>query len=88
MILEDNVRRLGGEIVRTMEFYNREHAENPISEDTPVYLTGEMADSPNTSVIIQEEIEYPLKSLLIPFAHDPSFPIASYAVNLGLAMRG
>ncbi|MFO8102331.1 MAG: pilus assembly protein PilM [Dehalococcoidia bacterium] len=88
MILEDNVRRLSGEVTRTIEFYNREHAENPISEDTPVYLTGEMADSPDASVIIQEEIEYPLKSLLVPFAHDPAFPVASFAVNLGLAMRG
>lgn len=88
MILEDNVRRLAGEIVRTMEFYNREHAENPITTDTPVFLTGEMADSPDTSVVIQEEIEYPIKKLMLPFSYDPSFPIAYYAVNLGLAIRG
>ncbi len=88
MILEDNVRRLGGEIVRTMEFYNREHAENPISADTPIYLTGETAELPDATVIIQEEIEYPLKKLVFPFAHDPAFPIASYAVNLGLSLRG
>jgi len=88
MILEDNVRRLGGEIVRTLEFYNREHAENPITSDTPVYLTGEMADSPDTAMIIQEEIEYPVKKLMLPFTHDPAFPLASYAVNLGLALRG
>ena len=88
MILEDNVRRLGGEIVRTMEFYNREHTDNPITSDTPVYLSGEMADTPDTAMVIQEEIEYPIKSLMVPFSHDPSFPIASYAVNLGLALRG
>ncbi len=88
MILEDNVRRLGGEITRTMEFYNREHSENPITSDTPVYLTGEMASSPDTSVIIQEEIEYPVKSLMLPFSYDPTFPLASYAVNIGLALRG
>jgi len=87
MILEDNVRRLGGEIVRTLEFYNREHAENPVNADTPVFLTGEMADSPDTSVIIQEEIEYPIGRLTLPLSYAPAFPIASYAVNLGLALR-
>ena len=87
MILEDNVRRLGGEIGRTMEFYNREHAENPISTDTPVFLTGEMAESPDTSVIIQEEIEYPIGKLSLPLSYAPAFPVASYAVNLGLGLR-
>ena len=88
MILEDNVRRLAGEIVRTVEFYNRDHTENPIAPDLPVFLTGELADNPDTSVIVQDEIEYPITPLLLPFAHDPTFPIASFAVNAGLALRG
>ncbi len=88
MILEDNVRRLAGEIVRTVEFYNRDHSENPVSPDLPVFLTGEMADSPDTSTIVQDEIEYPVAPLSLPFAHDPAFPAASFAVNVGLALRG
>lgn len=88
MILEDNVRRLAGEIVRTVEFYNRDHTENPIGTDLPVFLTGEMADNPDTEKIVQEEIEFPIQGLNIPFNYDPSLPVASFAVNMGLALRG
>ena len=88
MILEDNVRRLAGEIVRTVEFYNRDHTENPIAPDLPVFLTGELADNPDTPAIVQDEIEYPITPIPIPFAHDTIFPAASFAVNAGLALRG
>ena len=87
-LLEDNVRRLAAEVVRTVEFFNRDHVENPLSPSTPVFLTGAMADNEETTRIVQGEIEYPLKSLLLPFVHDSTFPVASYAVNIGLALRG
>jgi len=88
MILEDNVRRLGGEISRTVEFYNRDHLENPLSNQTPVFLTGEMATNPETTRVVQSEIEYPITPIDLPLAYESTFPVASYAVNIGLALRG
>lgn len=87
-ILEDNVRRLAGEILRTVEFYNRDHPTNPLSPDTPVFLTGETTVNPGTDKIVQAEIQFPITPLRLPLIYEASFPVSPYVVNIGLALRG
>jgi len=87
-ILEDNIRRLAGETMRTVEFYNRDHSDNPLSPDTPVFLTGEMADNSETAEAIRDAIQYPICPLELPLAYESTMPVPSYAVNIGLALRG
>lgn len=87
-ILEDNIRRLAGETMRTVEFYNRDHSDSPLSPDTPVFLTGEMADSSETTEAIRDAIQYPICPLELPLAYESTMPVPSYAVNIGLALRG
>ncbi|MBT4510746.1 MAG: pilus assembly protein PilM [Chloroflexi bacterium] len=87
-ILEDNVRRLAGETIRTVEFYNRDHSDSPLSPETPVFLTGEMAGDAEITEAIRAEIRYPISPLKLPFTYESTLPVASYAVNIGLALRG
>ena len=87
-ILEDNIRRLAGETMRTVEFYNRDHSDSPLSPDTPVFLTGEMAVSSETTEAIRDAIQYPICPLELPLAYESTLPVPSYAVNIGLALRG
>ncbi|NQT72666.1 MAG: pilus assembly protein PilM [Chloroflexi bacterium] len=87
-ILEDNIRRLAGETMRTVEFYNRDHTDSPLSPDTPVFLTGEMAVSSETTEAIRDAIQYPICPLELPLAYESTMPVPSYAVNIGLALRG
>lgn len=87
-ILEDNVRRLAGETMRTVEFYNRDHSDSPLSPETPVFLTGEMAASSDTTEAVREAIQYPICPLELPLTYESTLPIPSYAVNIGLALRG
>lgn len=88
MILEDNVRRLAGEILRTVEFHNRDHPTNPLGPETPVFLTGETTLKPGTEDIVQSEIQYPIEALRPLLEYEASFPVAPYVINIGLGLRG
>lgn len=85
--LEDNIRRLTGELSKAVEFYNSSHPENPLSPTTPLLLTGELSTDATTSQLIQAEIEYPVEPLVPPLKIPLDFPVASYATNMGLALR-
>lgn len=87
-ILEDNVRRLAGETIRTVEFFNRDHSDSSLSSDTPVFLTGEMADNSETVEAIRDTLQYPVCPLELPLVYESTMPVPSYAVNIGLALRG
>lgn len=84
--LEDNIRRLTDELSKTVKFYNSSHPQAPLSPNTPLLLTGELA-SANTSQLIQAEIEYPLKPLAPPLELPPALAVAPYAANIGLALK-
>ncbi len=86
--IEDNVRRLTDELSKAVKFYNSSHPENPLSPSTPLLLTGELSADATTSQLIQEEIEYPVEALIPPFKLPPNLPVALYATNMGLALKG
>jgi type IV pilus assembly protein PilM len=85
--LEENIRRLTDEIAKTVGFYQSTHPENPLSPATPLLLAGELAAEPATVALIQSEIEYPTEALAPPLESPPDFPAASYAANMGLALK-
>jgi len=86
--LEDNIRRLTDELSKTVKFYNNSHPQTPLSPKTPLFLTGELATDVTTSKLIQAEIEYPVKSLIPPLEFPSALPVATFAANMGLALKG
>lgn len=84
--LEDNIHRLTDELAKTVKFYNNSHPETPLSPETPLLLTGELA-SATTGKLIQAEIEYPVEPLVPPLEFPPALPIAPFATNMGLALQ-
>lgn len=85
--IEDNIQRLADELSKTVTFYNSSHPENPLSPTTPLLLTGELSADATTSELIQAEIEYPVELLVPSLELPPDLPAASYAANMGLALK-
>jgi type IV pilus assembly protein PilM len=85
--LEDNIRRLTDELSKTVKFYNSSHPETPLSPNTPLLLTGELATDVNTSNLIQAETEYPVEPLVPPLQFPRTLPSAPFATNMGLALQ-
>ncbi|MDY6911649.1 MAG: pilus assembly protein PilM [Chloroflexota bacterium] len=84
---EDNLQHLTEEISRVVEFHNRNHVENPLSPDTPVFLTGELSEDVITIGLLQSRMVFQIEPLPQPFDCPKELPIATYAVNIGLALR-
>ena len=84
--LEDNIHRLADELSKTVKFYDSSHPDSPFSPTTPLVLTGELADA-TAKQLIQAEVEYPVEPLVPPLELPPDLPVATYASNIGLALK-
>ncbi len=85
--LEDNVKRLADELTKTAAFYQSRHPESALGPETPLLLTGDQAMVTPASGLLQSEIEYPVEALTPPVDFPPGLPVASYAANIGLALK-
>lgn len=87
MVLEDMVQQLNGDVSRIVEFHNQAHPESPLSAATPAFLTGELSEDTTVCELIQAGLKHPVEPLAMPFECPSDFPAASYAVNIGLALK-
>ena len=85
--LEDNIRRLADELTKTVTFYQSSNPNTKLPADIPLLLTGELAEDTATQELLQSMTEYTVEPL-VPTLEIPSdIPVASYAVNMGLALK-
>jgi Tfp pilus assembly PilM family ATPase/Tfp pilus assembly protein PilN len=89
--LQDMTGQLIRELTRMTDFYNDNHPRNPITDTTAILLTGELANEPETVKLFQDETGYPVEILKeMPantLAIPPEVPLATFAVNIGVALR-
>lgn len=87
MTLEDMVWQLAEEVSKIVAFHNQGHPESPLSPATPAFLTGELSGDVTVLELIQAGMEHPVEPLVMPLECPSDFPAASYAVNIGLALK-
>jgi len=84
---EDKVRQLGEELARTVKFYTDTHREAPLPPSTPVCLTGSLAGRVASSGVVETSVAYPVEPLSPPLECPPDLPVATFMVNIGLALK-
>ena len=86
---EDSIDRCRGELARTIKFYNDTHRQEPLLESTPLFITGSLAEAAAVAIESLESLApYPVEPLTPSLRCPSDLPIASYAVNIGLASKG
>jgi hypothetical protein len=85
--LEDNVRRLSDELLKTVEFYNNNHPQSPLSPATSLFLTGELSANTATGELLQAEVGHPIEPMRTPLKLPHDLPVVSFATNIGLALK-
>jgi hypothetical protein len=85
--VEYKVRRLGEELARTVKFYSDTHREDPLPPETPVCLTGSLAREVASSGVVQGSVDYPLEPLSPRLECPADMPVATFMVNMGLALK-
>ncbi len=84
---EDKVLRLGEELTRAVKFYNDTHPEEPLQPSTPTYLTGSLAEEAASSGVPEASIGHPVEPLAPALQHPADLPVATFMVNIGLALK-
>jgi len=85
--VEDNVRKLSDELLKTVEFYNNNHPQSPLSPTASLFLTGELSANADTGELIQDEVGHPIEPMRPPLKMPHDLPAASFATNIGLALK-
>ena len=86
--LQDNIRQVVDELGKMMAFYQGGRQDVSLSAATPLLLAGDLAGDATAGALLQAEVEYPVEPLRPPVELPPGFPAASYAVSVGLALKG
>lgn len=75
------------ELDRTIEFYNSNNKEKPLSSDSKILVAGELADENVIPDLLSEKFRYPILPLQSPFKSPEGFSPTRYLINMGLAMK-
>jgi type IV pilus assembly protein PilM len=75
------------ELRRTVQFYNSNNPENLLPEDVMVYISGEIADDPDSYSSISRELGYTVAPLTSPLKCPKQLDPSHYLVNVGLTLK-
>lgn len=85
---EDRAEQLALNLGWVVSFYNSRHPDLPLDLATPLVVTGDLSEDSALVESLQDRTGYPLEPLLPPLECPAHLPIAQYAVNIGLSLRG
>lgn len=86
--VEDKVEHLAVTMEITVGFYNSHHTDALLDPATPLFITGQVSGDLALVEKLQARLGYPVEPLAPPLECPVHLPIAQYAVNIGLALRG
>ncbi len=86
--VEDKAEHLAVALELTVGFYNSRHSGFPLDLATPLFVTGQMSGDLALMEELQARVGYPIEPLAPPLEYPAHLPVAQYAVNIGLALKG
>ena len=85
--LVDKMLIVKDELRRTVQFFNSNNHENPITADTTVYVAGELADEPDVYDALSQETGYRVLPLISPLKCLKQLDTSHYLANVGLSLK-
>jgi Tfp pilus assembly PilM family ATPase/Tfp pilus assembly protein PilN len=85
--LIDKMLIVKDELRRTVQFFNSNNHENPITADTTIYVAGELADEPDVFEALSQETGYRVLPLMSPLKCLKQLDTSHYLANVGLSLK-
>ncbi len=85
--IEDRVQLLSSETGQTIRYYNDSHREHVLGVETPLYFTGNLAQSPGLVDALVNEMNRPVSLPESPMPCPAEMPVPVYMTNIGLALK-
>jgi type IV pilus assembly protein PilM len=83
----DKYRYIKEELKRTLDFVRTKQEENQITPDTTMYISGELAEHPESFDELSAEFKIKTAKLALPLKYVKNLEPAPYLVNAGLALK-
>jgi type IV pilus assembly protein PilM len=75
------------ELNRTIAFYNSGHRDKPLAASVPIFVSGDLAQAPDTWQQLSGTEGYPVSALPSPMQPLEGFDPSQFMVNIGLALK-
>jgi type IV pilus assembly protein PilM len=75
------------ELNRTIAFYNSGHRDKPLAASVPVFVSGDLAQAPDSWQQLGGTAGYPVSALPSPMQPLEGFDPGQFMVNIGLALK-
>jgi type IV pilus assembly protein PilM len=85
--LEERLPLIAEEFNRTVTFYNSSHMEKPLDSTVPVFVSGDLAEVPDTWQSVVGGAGYSVSALPSPVEPPEGFNVNEFMVNIGLALK-
>jgi hypothetical protein len=85
--ISGNMATISEEFSRTVAFYNSSHQQAPIDSTVPVFVSGDLANAPDTWPELVGKLNSKVSVLPIALEYPENFPVNDFVVNLGLATK-
>ncbi|MBM3303114.1 MAG: pilus assembly protein PilM, partial [Deltaproteobacteria bacterium] len=86
-LLEGKLSAVAEEIQRVIAFYNSSGPAKPLDSSVPVFISGDLAKSPDIPSILASRLGYSVSVLPSLLDAPDDFPAHNYAINMGLALK-
>ncbi|UCD53828.1 MAG: pilus assembly protein PilM [Dehalococcoidia bacterium] len=84
---EERLSIIRGELERTIKFYNSSHPDKPFEPSLPIFVSGEMMETPETCQSLADELKYSVSPLSLPVKCPKNIAVSEYMVNIGLVFK-
>jgi len=85
--LAEKIPTITEEIDRTVAFYNSSHKEQPLDATVPMFVCGDLAQSPENWQSLSGKLNCPVSILPSPVESPESFNPSEFMANIGLAFK-
>lgn len=85
--LSEKLSTILKDLEQTIKFYNSTYSENPLDPGTPIFVSGELAQEPDTYQPLASKLKYPVLPLPPPLECPEGLAPSQYMVNIGLALK-
>ncbi len=75
------------ELERTITFYNTNNPTKPLTRQTPLFISGDLADMPELCLFVSGKLGYSVSSLMPTVKYPEFFKLNRYLANIGLALK-
>jgi type IV pilus assembly protein PilM len=85
--LEEKLPFIAEEFNRTVAFYNSSHMDSPLDSTVPVFVCGDLVETPETWQSVVGQSGYSVSALPSPVEPPEGFEPNEFTVNIGLAFK-